>query len=412
MTETNNPLEEENTEELPQEELHVEEEKQTMSFGEITVPFVTFEQSMRLPLDLSSMKFQNLLIHDTETTGVAPEDRIIESAYIYFAPRGKLSYLEELNKAPIAIKPAAAMTHGYTNSMVEDLGPFEKTKGSKFLDKKSNDGKTFYIAHNSPFDLNMLQKEGINWDMTHVIDTLRIAQHLYQDLDEVEMYKLQYFRYLFEFDDKPYFKEAMDIVGLTEIKPHTAMSDIFVLWLFYAKIRSDFNLSNEQMVQLTSTPVIEKKLNFGNIFEKGTMSYDEVVRATYSQYGKTKRGFDYLDWAVENMGMSLDREYTIKKAMSEALICGDVDYKEKHQSLLYWGIMYVFNNEQISLALAMLKQKDNFRQFLITTSEKKFEEYMEQDRTNLTSDEEQELKNKVFMNAYVKNYRKDIILGV
>jgi len=305
-------------------------------------------------MDIRKINFENLVIHDTETTGVEPEDRIIESAYIYFNEKGKLSFLEELNKAPVKIKPAAAMTHGYTNKMVEEKGPFEKTKGAKFLQKKSNDGKTFYIAHNAPFDLGMLKKEGIEWDPAFVIDTLRVSQHMYQDNEEVEMYKLQYFRYLFEFEDQPWFKDAMDIVGLDEIKPHTAMSDIFILWLFYAK-----------MVRLSQTPVEEKYLNFGNVFEKGTMTYEEVVHATYQQYGKVKNGYDYLDWAVNNMNMSADREFSIKKALAKGVLSGFIPNAQKFTSYLYWGILFTFDSEEISKALVLLNQKESFRDYVV-----------------------------------------------
>ena len=361
-------------------------------------------------MDIRKFKFENLVIHDTETTGVEPEDRIIESAHIYFNGRGQLSFLEELNKGPVKIKPAAAMTHGYTNKMIEKEGPFNKTESFKFLKKKSNDKKTFYIAHNSPFDLGMLSKEGIEWDPAFVIDTLRVSQHMYQDNEEVEMYKLQYFRYLFEFDDQPWFKDAMDIVGLDEIKPHTAMSDIFILWLFYAKMQYDFGLTNEDMVRLSQTPVNEKYLKFGNVFEKGTLTYDEVVHARYQQYGKRKNGYDYLDWAVNNMNMSADREFSIKKALAFGILSGFIPNAQKFTSYLYWGILFIFDSEEISKALIMLNQKESFREYLLNASINKFEKFKESLPEDFTAEKEQELKNKKFLNNYVVNYRKHIIM--
>jgi len=359
---------------------------------------------------LKNNEYKNIVFHDTETTGVEPEDRIIESAYIHFNEKGSLNYLEELNQAPVKIKPAAAMTHGYTNKMVEGKPSFNKTKGSQFLTEKSTDGKTFYVAHNAPFDIGMLSKEGIEWDPAFVIDTLRVAQHIYQDNEEVEMYKLQYFRYLFEFDDQPWFKEAMDIIGLDEIKPHTALSDIFILWLFYAKMKHDFGLSNLDMVRLSQTPVEERKLNFGNIFPKGEFSYAEVVKKTYQQYGKVKNGYDYLDWAANNMNMSADREYSIKKVLAENVLNGFIPLGNKYKQYLYWGILYTFDSEEISKALVLLGQKESFREYLLETSLKKFEEF-KNSLTDMSAEQEQEFKNKKFMNNFVVNYRQHIIKG-
>jgi len=362
---------------------------------------------------IKNKKFKNIIFHDTETTGVEVEDRIIETAHIHFDGKGKLVYKEELCKAPVKIKPAAAMTHGYTNKMVESKPPFKKLESFKFLNKKSNDKKTFYVAHNAPFDVNMLLKEGIDWDTDFIIDTLKVSQHMYRDNEEVEMFKLQYFRYLFEFDDQEWFKDAMDVIGLTEIKPHTALSDIFILWLFYAKLQEDFNLSNEDMVRLSQTPVEEKYLNFGNVFEKGTMTFDEVVHATYKQYNKTKNGYDYLDWAVNNMNMSIDRDYTIRKAMAKGVLDGIIPLNQNYKQYLYWGILYSFSSEEISKAIKLLNHNESFRDYIYETSIKKFEEFKTSlsKKEEITSEEEAELKNKLFMNNFATKYRKDIIKG-
>lgn len=76
------------------------------------------------------MKF---IYHDTETTGIASEDRIIETAHL-LVEKGELKqHIEELCKAPVKIKPAAAMTHGYRNRDVENKPSFEKTKSASEL---------------------------------------------------------------------------------------------------------------------------------------------------------------------------------------------------------------------------------------------------------------------------------------
>ena len=360
-------------------------------------------------MNIKKEKFEGIIFHDTETTGVDSEDRIIESAYIYFDSNSSMVYNEELNSAPARIKPAAAMTHGYTNKMIADKPAFDKTKGAKFLKNRSKD--TYYVAHNASFDLGMLAKEGIEWNPDLVIDTLRLAKHMYKDNEEVEMFKLQYFRYLFEFDDQEWFKDAMDMFGLNEIKPHTALSDIFILWLFYAKMRKDFNLSNEDMVQLSQTPVEETYVSFGNVFEKGEVKYEEAIKTVYTQYGKRKNGYDYLDWAVNNMAMPIDREYTIRKAMAKGLIKGDIPNTNKYSSYLYWGILYSFDSKEIEQALKMLNQSASFKNYLFKTSVKKFEEFKKvlEEKAEVSSEEEQQLKDKSFLNNFLVKYRQELL---
>ena len=361
-------------------------------------------------MNLKKQEFVNIMFHDTETTGVDPEDRIIESAYIYFDKNGSMVYKEELNKAPVKIKPAAAMTHGYTNKMVEGKPSFSDTEGTTFLKERATD--TFYVAHNASFDINMLSKEGIEWEPSLVIDTLRVSQHMYKDNEEVEMFKLQYFRYLFEFDDQPWFKDAMAMLNLKEIKPHTALSDIFILWLFYAKMREDFNLSNEDMVRLSQTPVEETYVNFGNVFEKGVVTFDEAVRTVYSQYGKSKKGYDYLDWAVNNMSMAIDREYSIRKAMAKGIIDGVIPNSKKYQSYLYWGILYSFNKKEINKGISLLGQSGIFAEFLYNTAIKNFNKYVEEynSKEEISGEEENEFKKKTFLNNFLQRYRREILL--
>lgn len=368
-------------------------------------------------MELSKMDFKNIIFHDTETTGADPEDRIIESAHIYFDKKGKLEYREDLNKPPLPIKPAAAMTHGYTNKMVANKPAFEETESFSFLSEKSKDATTYYVAHNSPFDIGMLSKEGIEWDPQFIIDTLKVSQHLYQDSDEVEMFKLQYFRYLFEFDDQDWFQEAMDMFGLTEIKPHTALSDIFILWLFYAKMKTDFNLSNDEMVRLSQTPVLEKKIKFGNIFPKKdnpktgekAATYEGIVLSTYKKFGKDTPGYEYLDWAANNMSLSADREYSIKHALAYGVLFGTMP-TEKYKSYLYWGIVFVFSTEEIEQALSMLKQDSSFKRFLFESSVNKFENFKATLPMELDAEQEEELKKKSFFNNFVMKYRKDFLV--
>lgn len=297
------------------------------------------------------MKGYTVIIHDTETTGTAEEDRIIESAYIKIKD-GKVEFKEGLNQAPLPVKPAAAMTHGYRNSMLVGLPQFIETE--QYTDLKAlSETDAIYIAHNAEFDLTMLAKEGIKWN-PNVIDTLRVAHHLYGEDERVEMFKLQYFRYLFEWDDQEWFPKFMAKVGVDEIKPHTALSDILILWIFVEQMIKEFKITLEDMIELSKKPVLEQRINFGQIFQKKVTRYDEIVKMTYQRGRSDVPGYEYLQWALNNMdNLSIDTRYSVSYAMAYGVLNKDIPMTREYQPYLKWGIAFAFNKEEINKALEM-----------------------------------------------------------
>lgn len=309
-------------------------------------------------------KGYTIVIHDTETTGIDPDDRIIEQAYLYIKD-GKVEFKERLNNSPVPIKPGAAMTHSYRNSQIKGLPMIHETEEFEDM-KRFAQEEAIYVAHNAPFDLNMLAKEGLEWPKHKIIDTLRVAKHLYSDNDEVEMHKLQYFRYLFEWDDQPWFQSYMDAVGVEEIKPHTALSDILILWIFLEHMLTEFKVSLDDMIELSKKPVLEKKITFGNIFKKKETLYSTIIESEYMQYNKTKKGYDYLHWAATNMeNMSLDTEYSIKYHLAYAVLEKKIPMTSDYQMYLNWGILFVFNEKEIATALEMLGESNSFKESLM-----------------------------------------------
>lgn len=204
----------------------------------------------------------------------------------------------------------------------------------------------------------MLAKEGISFPVNRVIDTLRVARHMYQEDERIEMFKLQYFRYVFETDKGDEFEdledEYMKQLGIDYIQPHTALSDILILWIFHNKLEKDFGLSADDMVKLSQQPVLEKGIQFGNIFEKGK-PYSEIMNESYFQYGKTKKGYEYLMWAVENMTMSIDREYTIKYHLAKGLINNQISGISAYEKYLNFGLIFVYDEEESLRAAELLK---------------------------------------------------------
>jgi len=279
----------------------------------------------------------NLIVfHDTETTGARRSshhldggDKILESAfavYKYNESTGRLTYveyLEEQNDPCMPIAPGAAMTHGIWYPDLKGKPVFSKTKSFVRLQELIDDG-AYYCAHNSPFDIAMLKKEGIEWPEDKVIDTLNIARFL-ETSDEIESKSLQWLRYFYNFDEQKDFPALVKKFGIKRLQAHTALSDIVVLIYYFKKIVKDYNIKTlSELTKLSSDIVIEKTIEFGNIFDKGTL-YEDIVGTTYSAFGKMKTAESYLNWAVSNMdNMSMDRKISISYFVIKAYLSGKI----------------------------------------------------------------------------------------
>jgi DNA polymerase III alpha subunit (gram-positive type) len=134
------------------------------------------------------------------------------------------------------------------------------------------------VAHNAPFDINILRNEEVL--TSHYIDTLRVAQHLI----ESEQHNLQYLRYFLNLE----LKEP--------ITPHDALGDILVLEALYYYlenlVKEKFSLTTpeeiiKQMMELTETPILIKTFAFG-----------KYVGKTFAEIAVQDKG--YLQWLVNN----------------------------------------------------------------------------------------------------------------
>lgn len=256
-----------------------------------------------------------IIFLDTETTGVGLSDRIIQNAHAVFILNGSelefQHYVEEYVEAPLPISPGAAAVHGIWEQDLVGAKVWDKTQSAKEL-KDLRDGGAIFCAHNSPFDLGMLEKEGISWNPLLVIDTLRVARHIYKDDTRIESKGMQWLRYFFNFDRNEDFNKLVESFGVKRLQAHTALSDIVVLiYLFQDMLRQFPNLTIESMLTLSITPVIDDKVTFGNVFEKGS-KLSEAVTGSYIQYDKPKTGISYFNWAMKNMeNLSMDQKYCI-----------------------------------------------------------------------------------------------------
>lgn len=194
---------------------------------------------------------------DTETTGNSKEDRLIQIAFLVAKGGENLRAVESFCKAPLPIKVDAMAVHHITEEMIENKPPFLESSAFSELEKL-NSGENFLVIHNAPFDVGMLEKEGFKWRGS-VIDTLRCAKHLIDS----ESHALQYLRYFLElYKDEDQIAENLD----RTITAHDAVGDVIILYLltqYLFKIVGKNREGIEELVRLSSQPVLIKKLRFG-----------------------------------------------------------------------------------------------------------------------------------------------------
>ena len=230
-----------------------------------------------------------LIFFDTETTGNTEKDFLCQIAYKTDDENFIGSY-----KPPTQIPPEASAIHHITNKMVAEQPSFRESGDMAKIKELFEDKNSVVVAHNAPFDLIMIKKEGI--EPKKFICTLRVARYLDKE-EKIERYNLQYLRYL------------LDIV--IDATAHDAMGDVLVLEKLFERLKNKMmesenlgeNEAIEKMIEISSHPSLLRTFNFGKHSSK---KIEEVV--------KTDRG--YLEWLLAQKlsgdGIDEDWIYTLK----------------------------------------------------------------------------------------------------
>lgn len=240
------------------------------------------------------------IILDTETTGTGEEDRVIQLGFMVLGEKN-IEVQNEFFSSSVPISFGAMEVHGITPDMLEGKPQCKDSSSYKRL-LELNTNENYLIIHNAPFDITMLEREGFKTQM-RVIDTLRVAKHLFPD---EEAHRLQYFRYKMNlYKDEQKEADALGIV----IKAHDAIGDVLVLKLFLSKLKdmvlAKFPTANpvEKMVDLTLTPILIKSFNFGKYKGK---TLEEVASSDAP----------YLRWMLSGMEkLDEDLKYSINKVL-------------------------------------------------------------------------------------------------
>lgn len=233
-----------------------------------------------------------LIFFDTETTGNTDKDFLVQIAY-----KDSDESFTGLYKPEIKIPPEASAVHHITNKMVADKPSFKDSGDKEKIKRLFEDKDTVVVAHNAPFDLTMIKKEGI--EPKNFICTLRVVRHLDKE-EKIEKYNLQYLRYLLEIE--------------IEATAHDALGDVLVLEKFFQYLKNKMQKESEEknlnedeviekMIEISSHPSLLHTFKFGKHNGK---RIEEVV--------KTDRG--YLEWLLEQKlngdGIDEDWIYTLK----------------------------------------------------------------------------------------------------
>lgn len=181
------------------------------------------------------------LFSDVETTGVKPEDKVVEVAWV--ATDADLVILESkrsLINPGIPIPPSASGVHGITNKDVIDSPTMDE-----FMDQEGVvfEEATAMICHNVAFDSRYLGpylREGALLGCT-----LRLARKLLPDVDN---HKLQTLRYALELD-----------AG----QAHSALGDVTALVSLFRKFSEMTGLTPLELVKESAAPIMIKVMPFG-----------------------------------------------------------------------------------------------------------------------------------------------------
>jgi DNA polymerase III epsilon subunit-like protein len=220
-----------------------------------------------------------LVFFDTETTGLEVSDRICSVGII----GDEIIHYEVINPGK-KIPPSASALHHITNEMVKESPMFNHSRSLELLEEL-NTHTNILVSHNAPFDLSMLQKEGITWQGS-VIDTLKCSKAL---MDDLEGYSLQFLRYecrLYR-QEKEFFENYSVVIN-----PHHPLSDGL-----HTKMMFEYLLdlaSMDDLIDMSQKRLLLNRLPFGKYAKK---RIEEIAT----------KDPGYLKWMMESL-MDLDED--------------------------------------------------------------------------------------------------------
>ncbi|PID52480.1 MAG: hypothetical protein CR972_02225 [Candidatus Moraniibacteriota bacterium] len=206
---------------------------------------------------MQNEKLKNLLFLDVEATGLEEDDRLVQVAYAF---NGK-EYESLFDPGRDMSIEAMEVTH-ITNKHIKGKPIFKKSDFYKKLKDILNNDNTVFVAHNAPYDISMIEKEGLK--VQKAIDTYKVAQVL-DTKSEIPAYRLQYLRYYLG-------------INIDDAHAHDALGDVKILQALFERMYDKMatNMQHDEvitkMIEITSKPLLLKRIPFGK--HKGEMVAD------------------------------------------------------------------------------------------------------------------------------------------
>ena len=226
-----------------------------------------------------------LLFLDVETTGLDAEDRLCEVAYVADHGGKIWTSKQQYFKAPVKVKIGAMAVNHITNYFLAHKKPFANSQMEKELIALAKDDYIL-VAHNAPFDLRMLEKEGVVFK--RYIDTKKLSHALDKD-DTMESHRMQYLRY--------YHNVRMK--GDDSQMAHTAEGDTAVLRKLYYKLVDKLGKPTiAKQLKISETPVLFNVFKFGK-YRGTSIGKVAAIKPQYLEWllaEKRKSEQDETDW--------------------------------------------------------------------------------------------------------------------
>ncbi|MEZ5004382.1 MAG: exonuclease domain-containing protein [Chitinophagales bacterium] len=239
------------------------------------------------------MQLSDLIFLDTETTGNEAEDRLCQLAW-KFHGQSIDEMFSNIYKPPVPISIDSMAVHHITEKMVAARPLFKESNDYQPIKNLLEKPNSIMVAHNAPFDLDMLNKEGIQ--PTYSIDTLKLIRHFDPEMI-IKRHNLQYLRYFLKIDEDVSYP----------IQAHDAKSDVIILELvfnrLYKKAQEIFNITSaaetlQKLIELSTQPAFIGKFAFGKyvgqMVEDVAQQDPQYLKWLYNQ--KLDSDQDETDW--------------------------------------------------------------------------------------------------------------------
>ena len=235
------------------------------------------------------MYLTTMIYLDTETTGLTERDRLCQIAFLVETLEdGDKQIVETLCKPIVPVSKEASLINGITNTMLEKELPFAETEVYKLL-LTLNKANNILVAHNAPFDLEMLRREGIEWK-GKVIDSLSCSRKLYNDDHTISSNSLQNLRVSLALSD---IENNLAAAFNTRVKAHSALGDVISLYALMQHLKKHKALKTLDNVNVEETLV--------------SLSANKNVQMEFIRFGKyngktfktvAKEDPAYLEWII------------------------------------------------------------------------------------------------------------------